>query len=128
MIRKLLAAAFLFVAPNAFGQGATPAPLSKVTVSAEVAKRTLMKMQINADTAKAIADSCVEFSKTSTPPQSISIFILGPTGDIVHAHVMDGVLFPHHLSRSIDGKPNEEMTFKTIKINPAFKADTFTAR
>src|SRR6185436_5825132 len=34
----------------------------------------------------------VEFSKTSTPPQSISIFILGPTGDIVHAHVMDGVL------------------------------------
>ncbi|PYR15595.1 MAG: hypothetical protein DMF94_31575 [Acidobacteria bacterium] len=51
-----------------------------------------MKMQINADTAKAIADSCVEFSKTSTPPQSISIFILGPTGDIVHAHVMDGVL------------------------------------
>jgi uncharacterized protein GlcG (DUF336 family) len=92
MIRTLLAAAFVFVAPSAFGQGATPAPLSKVTVSNEVAKRTLMKMQINADTAKAIADSCVEFSKTSTPPQSISIFILSPTGDIVHAHVMDGVL------------------------------------
>src|SRR4029077_15467069 len=54
--------------------------------------RTLMKAQINADTAKAIADSCVEFSKTSTPPQSISIFILGPTGDIVDAHVMDGVV------------------------------------
>src|SRR5213593_3996337 len=92
MIRKVLAAAFVFVAANAWAQGATPAPLSKVTVSNEVAKRTLMKMQINAETAKAIADSCVEFSKTSTPPQSISIFILGPTGDIVHAHVMDGVL------------------------------------
>src|SRR5258706_4332806 len=92
MIRTLLAAAFVFVAVNAWAQGATPAPLSKVTVSNEVAKRTLMKMQINADTAKAIADSCVEFSKTSTPPQSISIFILSPTGDIVHAHVMDGVL------------------------------------
>jgi uncharacterized protein GlcG (DUF336 family) len=51
-----------------------------------------MKAQINADTARAIADACVDFSKTSTPPQSISIFVLGPTGDIVHAHVMDGVL------------------------------------
>src|SRR5881409_2569161 len=92
MIRKVLAAAFVFVTANAWAQGATPAPLSKVTVSNEVAKRTLIKMQINAETAKAIADSCVELSKTSTPPQSISIFILGPTGDIVHAHVMDGVL------------------------------------
>jgi uncharacterized protein GlcG (DUF336 family) len=91
MVRKTLTAAFVFVAANAWAQGATPAPLAKVTVSNEVAKRTLMKMQINADTAKAIADSCVEFSKTTTP-QSIAIFILGPTGDIVHAHVMDGVL------------------------------------
>ncbi len=92
MIRKVVAAAFVLVSANVWAQGAMPAPLSKVTVSNEVAKRTLMKMQINADTARAIADSCVEFSKTSTPPQSISIFILGPTGDIVHAHVMDGVL------------------------------------
>ena len=92
MIRNVLAAAFVLVSAHAGAQGASPAPLSKVTVSNEVAKRTLMKAQINADTARAIADSCVEFSKTSTPPQSISIFILGPTGDIVHAHVMDGVL------------------------------------
>src|SRR6266849_9965168 len=92
MIRNVLAVAFVFVTAHAWAQSATPAPLSKVTVSNEVAKRTLMKTQINADTAKAIADACVEFSKTSTPPQSISIFILGPTGDIVHAHVMDGVL------------------------------------
>ena len=92
MIRKVVAAAFVLVSANVWAQGAMPAALSKVTVSNEVAKRTLMKMQINADTARAIADSCVEFSKTSTPPQSISIFILGPTGDIVHAHVMDGVL------------------------------------
>jgi uncharacterized protein GlcG (DUF336 family) len=92
MIRKVLTAAFVFVTASAWAQGANPAPLSKVTVSNEVAKRTLMKTQINADTAKAIADACVEFSKTSTPQQSISIFVLGPTGDIVHAHVMDGVL------------------------------------
>jgi hypothetical protein len=41
---------------------------------------------------------------------------------------VDGVLLPHHLSRSIDGKPNEEWTFKTIKLNPAFKADTFSGK
>jgi hypothetical protein len=41
---------------------------------------------------------------------------------------VDGVLLPHHLSRSIDGKPAEEMTFKTIKVNPVFKPDAFTAK
>jgi hypothetical protein len=41
---------------------------------------------------------------------------------------VDGVLLPHHLSRSIDGKPNEEWTFKTIKLNPAFKAGTFSGK
>jgi hypothetical protein len=41
---------------------------------------------------------------------------------------VDGLMLPHHLARSIDGKPTEETTFKTIKINPAFKPDTFAAR
>jgi len=41
---------------------------------------------------------------------------------------VDGVLLPHRLSRSVDGKPNEEMTFKTIRINPPFKADAFSAK
>jgi hypothetical protein len=41
---------------------------------------------------------------------------------------VDGVMLPHHWSRSVDGKPAEEMTFKTIKVNPAFKADAFTGR
>jgi hypothetical protein len=39
-----------------------------------------------------------------------------------------GVMLPHRLARSVDGKPAEETTFKTIKVNPAFKPDTFTAR
>jgi hypothetical protein len=39
-----------------------------------------------------------------------------------------GVMVPHHVARSIDGKPMEEMTFKTIKLNPAFKPDTFAAK
>jgi hypothetical protein len=41
---------------------------------------------------------------------------------------VDGVMLPHRLARSVDAKPTEEMTFKTIKINPAFKPDTFAAR
>ena len=41
---------------------------------------------------------------------------------------VDGVMLPHHMARSVDGKPTEETTFKTIKINPAFKPDTFAAK
>ena len=39
---------------------------------------------------------------------------------------VDGVMLPHHITRSIDGKTNEEWTFTTIKVNPAFKADAFS--
>ena len=28
----------------------------------------------------------------------------------------------------LDGKPTEEMTFKTIRLNPAFKPDAFSAK
>lgn len=41
---------------------------------------------------------------------------------------VDGVMLPHHITRSIDGKPNEEWTFKTIKVNPAFKPETFAGK
>jgi hypothetical protein len=41
---------------------------------------------------------------------------------------VDGVWLPHHVTRSVDGKPTEEWTFKTIKVNPVFKADTFSAK
>jgi hypothetical protein len=41
---------------------------------------------------------------------------------------VDGVMLPHHIARSVDGKPTEETTFKTIRINPAFKPDTFAAK
>src|SRR5262245_12605283 len=85
--------AFVFVAASAWAQGATQAPLSKVTVSNEVAKRTLMKMQINADTARAIVDACVEFGRNQQGgPGTYAIYVLAPNGDIVDAHIMDGVL------------------------------------
>jgi hypothetical protein len=41
---------------------------------------------------------------------------------------VDGVMLPHHITRSIDGKTNEEWTFTSIKVNPAFKADTFSVK
>jgi hypothetical protein len=40
----------------------------------------------------------------------------------------DGVMLPHHVSRSVDGKTTEEWTFKTIKVNPAFKPDAFSGK
>ena len=57
------------------------------------------------------------------PPQIVDIQLF-----LDDYKVVDGVLLPHHLSRSIDGKPAEEMTFKTIKVNPVFKPDAFTAK
>jgi uncharacterized protein GlcG (DUF336 family) len=77
---------------NAWAQGATPAPFSKVTVSDQVAKRTLMKAVINADTARQIVDSCVEWQKAQPGNVTIAIFVLSPTGQIIDSHQMDGVL------------------------------------
>jgi len=57
------------------------------------------------------------------PPQIVDIQLF-----LDDYKTVDGILLPHHFSRSIDGQPAEEMTFKTIKINPAFKPDTFTAK
>ena len=57
------------------------------------------------------------------PPQLVDITLY-----LDDYKAVDGVMLPHHMARSVDGKPSEEMTFKTVKINPAFKPDTFAAR
>ena len=85
-----LVAAFAFATADVWAQGATPATLEKVTLSPDAAKRTLVKAQINAATARAIVDACVEFGRASNT--SYSVFVLAPSGDIVDAHVMDGQL------------------------------------
>jgi uncharacterized protein GlcG (DUF336 family) len=82
-----LAVAFFLGRSHAQAQGA-PATLDKVTLSGDAAKRALTKAQINAATARAIVDACVEFGRASNT--SYSIFVLAPSGDIVDAHVMDG--------------------------------------
>ena len=88
----IVVVAFAFGNLDGWAQGSTPAPFNKVTVSAEVAKRTLMKAVINADTARAIVDSCVEWTKAQPGNGSIVIVVLSPTGQIVDSHQMDGVL------------------------------------
>jgi uncharacterized protein GlcG (DUF336 family) len=84
--------AFSLMSKAAFAQGATPAPFNKVTVSDDVAKRTLMKAVINADAARAIVDACVEWQKAQPGNVTIAIFVLSPTGQIIDSHQMDGVL------------------------------------
>jgi uncharacterized protein GlcG (DUF336 family) len=86
-----LVAAALAMATTAYAQ--TAMPLSRAVVSDEVAGRTLMKMQINSTVARQLVDACLDFAKTQpNGPGTYAIFVLAPTGDIVDAHVMDGVL------------------------------------
>ena len=68
-------------------------PLSRATVSDDVAKRTLFKHQLNATLARDIVNACVEFARNQQGgPGNYAIFVLAPTGDIIDAHVMDGVV------------------------------------
>ena len=57
------------------------------------------------------------------PPQVVDITLY-----LDDYRPVDGLMLPHHMTRSIDGKPTEETTFKTITINPAFKADAFSVK
>lgn len=62
--------------------------LSKFVISDEAAKKTLNKYEINGETAAKIAQACVDFAVKNN--QAITVFILSPTGQIVHSHRMDG--------------------------------------
>lgn len=88
----ILVAALLAPSPAA-AQGPTPMPLAKAVVSNEVAARTLFKYQISAAVARQVVDACVEFARNQQGgPGNYAIFVLAPNGDIVDAHVMDGVV------------------------------------
>ena len=91
MKKIAMLAAAVALATTASAQ--TAMPLSRAVVSDEVAGHTLMKMQINATVARQLVDACLDFAKTQpNGPGTYAIFVLAPTGDIVDAHVMDGVL------------------------------------
>jgi len=69
------------------------------------------------------ADEAAGRAAAQPPPQIVDIQMF-----LDDYKPVDGVMLPHHISRSIDGKPNEEWTFKTIKLNPAFKPDAFSGK
>jgi uncharacterized protein GlcG (DUF336 family) len=92
LVLAVVVISFALAGQNARAQGATPAPFNKVTVSDDVAKRTLMKAVINADAARAIVDACVDWQKAQPGNVTIAIFVLSPTGQIIDSHQMDGVL------------------------------------
>jgi uncharacterized protein GlcG (DUF336 family) len=92
MIASLAVATFAFGNSVARAQGSMAAPFNKVTVSEEVSKRTLMKAAINADTARALVDACVDWTKAQGGNVSVVVYVLSPTGEIVDSHAMDGVL------------------------------------
>jgi hypothetical protein len=51
-------------------------------------------------------------------PSEVSLFL----GDFKK---VDGVMLPHHLTQSIEGKTVDEWTIEKVKVNPAIKADLF---
>jgi hypothetical protein len=69
------------------------------------------------------ADEAARAAAQQPPPQIMDIQMF-----LDDYQAVDGILLPHHVSRSIDGKPNEEWTFKTFKVNPTFKPDTFSGK
>ena len=96
MIKKtvsgLFAAVLLLSGASAYAQ--QPMPLAKAIISDEMAKRTLLKMQINSTVARQLVDACLDYARTQqNGPGTYAIFVLTPTGDLVSSQVMDGV-FP----------------------------------
>jgi glc operon protein GlcG len=84
----------LFAATLAVLAGAACAPyagaqnIDKFVVSGDDAKKAKSRSEISADTAEKITQACVNFAKEKKI--AVSVFILSPTGQIVHAHRMDG--------------------------------------
>src|SRR5579864_8742842 len=86
------AAAIALSAASAWAQVGPPATLAKATVSQDVAKRTLNKMVLNADMARAIVDACVQWQKQQPGNVTIAIYVIDPMANIIDMHQMDGVL------------------------------------
>ena len=76
------AAAILFAAGSATAQN-----LDKFVISGAAAKKAMTR-EISADTAAKVTQACLDFAKEHNI--AVTVFILNPTGQIVHAHRMDG--------------------------------------
>src|ERR1700722_10305299 len=61
----------------------------KIIVTGDAAKRSLAKNEITGEAAGKIAQVCQDFAAQHN--YAAVIFILDPSGNIVHAHRMDGI-------------------------------------
>lgn len=67
---------------------ATAQNINKFVISDEAAKKTLFKNEISGDTAAKLAQACIDFATKNN--MAVTVFVLSPTGQIVHSHRMDG--------------------------------------
>ena len=89
-----------------------------------IAPRMVMQTMRGAPPREAAAPSNgPEGAAAPQPPQAVDIQMF-----LEDYRAEDGVLLPHKVSRSVEGKTTEEWTFKTIRINPAFKPDVFSGK
>jgi uncharacterized protein GlcG (DUF336 family) len=61
--------------------------IDKFVISGAAAKKAMTR-EINADTAEKVTNACIDYAKQHNI--AVSVFILNPTGQVVHAHRMDG--------------------------------------
>jgi hypothetical protein len=71
----------------------------------------------------------------AAPPPEAGQAPAPAAGDVVDIEMflddyrdVDGLMLPHHVTRSVAGDVNEEWTFKSYTINPAFRPGTFDPR
>jgi uncharacterized protein GlcG (DUF336 family) len=62
--------------------------IDELVISPEAAEKTLNSDEISVAAAEKIAKACVDYAKAHD--WSLSVFILGPSGNIVYAYRMDG--------------------------------------
>jgi glc operon protein GlcG len=85
---KIFTMALVLTAGVVSAQNASAQNAEKFVVSGDAVKKTMTKGEISADTAEKITQACVAFAKERNV--AVTVFILSPNGEIVHAHRMDG--------------------------------------
>ena len=78
----------LFVLALAVVAGGAAQNIDKFTVTGEMAKKALIKGEINVATAEKLSQVCVDFAKQKK--LEVANVILAPSGEIVYAYRMDG--------------------------------------
>jgi len=78
--------------------------IDKFTVTGEMAKKALVRGEINVATAEKLNQVCVEFAKQRH--LEVANVILAPSGEIVYAYRMDGqrAVSVHHGNGDVEGQ------------------------